>query len=96
MLGDALAAVSLCTKKQPDAAEAVQNASLNLIRDGDESRIPEVVDLIESYGNKTLAEDYLNCGQPDLDEGATKWADERGYSISMGAGSNRAVWGSRR
>jgi hypothetical protein len=51
---------------QPDVIEGVQYACLNLIGRGDESRIPEMVDLLEDYGDKTLAEDYLNCGQPDL------------------------------
>ena len=96
MLGDALAAVSLFQKVQPDAEEAVQHASLNLIRRGDESRIPEMVDLLEGYGDKTLAEDYLNCGQPDLDAEGRKWARGRGYSVGAGAGSHRATWGSGR
>lgn len=96
MLGDALAAVSLFQKVQPDAEEAVQHASLNLIRRGDESRIPEMVDLLEGYGDKTLAEDYLNCGQPDLYAEGRKWARGRGYSVGAGAGSHRATWGSGR
>jgi hypothetical protein len=95
MLGDALAAVSLF-QEQPDAVNGVQLASLNLIRRGGESRIPEMVDLPESYGDKTLAEDYLNCGQPDLDSAGWKWANKRGYSSSTGAGSHRATWGSGR
>jgi hypothetical protein len=90
MLGDALAAV------QPQAVEGVQHASLNLIRHGDESRIPEMVDLLEGYGDKTLAEDYLNCGQPDLGAATRKWANRRGYSVGIGAGSHRATWGSGR
>lgn len=96
MLGDALAAVSLFPEVQPDAVDGVQNAALNLIRLGDESRIPEMVDLLEGYGDKRLAEDYLNCGQPDLDTAGRSWAQRRGYFISSGAGSHRATWGSGR
>jgi hypothetical protein len=96
MLGAALAAVSLFPEVQPDATEAVQEACLNLIRRGDESRIPEMVDLLEGYGDKTLAEDYLNCGQPDLDGASRTWAARRGYSVGTGMGSNRAAWGSDR
>ena len=95
-LGDALAAVSLFPSVEPQAVEGVQNASLNLIRRGDESRIPEMVDLLEGYGDRTLAEDFLNCGQPDLNGAAVKWANRRGYSVSMGAGSHRAAWGGYR
>ncbi len=81
---------------QQDAVAAVQQACLNLIRLGDESRIPEMVDLLEGYGDRTLAEDYLNCGQPDLDAVARAWADQRGYSVGTGYGSHRATWGSGR
>jgi hypothetical protein len=92
-VGDAIAAVSLFPSLQSDAKSSVQQGCLNLIRLGDESRIPEMVDLLEGYGDKILAEDYINCGQPDLGMSARKWASARGYSISTGSGSNRATWG---
>jgi len=78
----ALAAVSLFSEKQPAAVS------------GNESRIPEMVDLLESYGDTTLAENYLTCGQPDLNAAARRWADRRGYKVGTGAGSHRATWGS--
>lgn len=93
MLGDALAAVSLFRGKQTAAVAGVQHACLNLIRLGDESRIPEMVDLLEDYGDKTLAEDYLNCGQPDLSAAGRAWARQRGYDVNTGDGSHRATWG---
>ncbi len=96
MLADALAAASLFPGKQADAVTDVQHACISLIRLGDESRIPEMVDLLEAYGDKALAEDYLNCGQPDLDETARTWAHLRGLYIETGSGSNRARWGSGR
>ena len=92
-LGDALAAVSLFYTIQTEAVEGVQQASLNLIRLGNESRIPEMVELLEQYGDKKLAEDYLNCGQPDLDAAGRTWAQKRGYFVSQGSGSHRASWG---
>jgi len=95
-LGDALAAVSLFQDTQDSAIEGVQEASLNLIRRGDESRIPEMVELLERYGDETLAEDYLNCGQPDLDSAGRDWAIARGYDVTTGDGSHRARWGSGR
>jgi hypothetical protein len=93
-LGDALAAASLFPAVQTDAVYGVQQACLNLIRWGNESRIPEMVDLLEGYGDKTLGEDYLNCGQPDLDTAGRAWANKRGYNIGTGNGSSRARWGS--
>ena len=96
MLGYAISAVSLFQNKQQDAVKGVQHACLNLIRRGNESRIPEMVGLIEGYGDKTLAEDYLNCGQPDLGNAGRSWARTRGYNIDTGSGSHRATWGSGR
>jgi hypothetical protein len=93
-LGDALAAASLFPAVQSDAVYGVQQACLNLIRRGNESRIPEMVDLLEGYGDKTLAEDYLNCGQPDLDSAGRTWGRKRGYNVGKGSGSHRASWGS--
>ena len=93
-LGDALAAVALFQDVQSDAINAVQETCLAMIRRGDESRIPEMADLLEVYGDTRLAVDYLNCGQPDLYETGRAWAHKRGYSISLGSGSSRARWGS--
>ncbi|MHC4665852.1 MAG: hypothetical protein ACYS9T_07850 [Planctomycetota bacterium] len=94
-LGEALAAVALFPQ-QTDAKDGVVQACLNFIRHGDETRIPELVDLLGKYGDVTLAEDYLNCGQPDLDSTARQWARNHGYDVGTGAGSHRAAWGSDR
>lgn len=94
-LGDALAAVSLSGTVQLDAKNAVEQACLALIQQGSESRIPEMIDLLEDYGSKELAEDYMNCGQPDLNNAGHAWAAKRGFSIKTGFGSSRARWGSR-
>jgi hypothetical protein len=95
-LGDALAAVSLYQKVQPAASAAVQQACLAMIRLGDESRIPEMSDLLMLYGDKTLGEDYLNCGQPDLDNAGRRWASAHGFNVGTGNGSSRANWGGKR
>ena len=89
-LGDALAAVALFPAVQPDAANDVRRAASNLIRRGGELRIPEMVDLLEGYGDKTLAEEYLSCGQPDLDAAGSRWAGSRGYSVGQDGDSHRA------
>jgi hypothetical protein len=94
-LGDALGAVALFPSVQDDAKTAVVEACLAMIRNGDESRIPEMAELLEGYGDRSLAEDYLNCGQPDLDEAGRTWAHKRGYNIGTGQGSHRARWGSQ-
>jgi hypothetical protein len=95
-LGDSVAAVALFGEALKGAAAAVQQACLDLIRLGDESRIPEMVDLLELYGDRTLCEDYLNCEQPDLGAAGRAWAEKRGYTIRSGSGSSRASWGEGR
>jgi hypothetical protein len=94
-LGEVLAAITLFPK-QDGVQEGVVEACLNFIRRGDESRIPELGELLHSYGDIKLTEDYLNCGQPDLDREARLWASQHGYHITTGAGSNRATWGAGR
>jgi len=92
-LGDLLAAVSILPDQQ-NINDLVTDACLTLIRRGDESRIPELVELLNTYGDVTLTEDYLNCGQPDLNDAGRTWAYNHGYDITSGYGSNRARWGS--
>jgi len=93
MMGNAIGAVSLYNTVQADAIEPVDKACLELIRLGDEARITEMTELLDDYGSIKLAEDYLNCGQPDLANAATAWGSKRGYYINKGSGARRAGWG---
>lgn len=72
----------------------VEDLCLRYIRRGNILIIPQLRRLLNLYGNKKLAEDYLNCGQSDLDNAARAWASAHGYSIKRGRGSARALWGS--
>jgi hypothetical protein len=45
------------------------------------------------YGDKPMAEDYLNSGSSSLRTWAGKWAAARGYTVRSGVGSRRAQWG---
>jgi len=90
-LGEAVATASLFADVQREAARWVRQACVALIRRGDETHIPAMVDLLEGYGDTTLAEAYLNSGQPDLETAARTWADLRGYTIGPGAEVQRAM-----
>ncbi len=94
-LGEVLSGISLLPRNN-EVAPAVVMACHTYIRRGDESRIPDLIDLLNLYGERPLAEDYLNCGQPDLADGARDWAARNGYMIDSGHGSARARWGSQR
>lgn len=58
---------------------------------GSEERLNEV---LYAQGDKAMAEDFLNSGSEKLYGGGKKWANDHGYNILTGMGSNRASWGS--
>lgn len=54
-----------------------------------EDRLTEV---LYQYGDKKMAEDFLNSGSLALQDSAKQWANKHGYSISTGKGSHRVSW----
>jgi len=50
-------------------------------------------DLLMEYGDKSMAEDYLNSGSKELYDGGAAWARAQGYTILTGWGSHRVSWG---
>jgi len=66
------------------------------IRQGDVACIPKLRALLMLYGDKALAEDYLNSGQAELEAISREWAGAHGYNITTGSGSHRVRWGSDR
>ena len=53
----------------------------------------KLVKILMVYGDKAMAEDYLNSGSSELAAGGRRWAEARGYRIRTGPGSHRASWG---
>ncbi|HOZ45081.1 MAG TPA: ankyrin repeat domain-containing protein [Candidatus Hydrogenedentes bacterium] len=51
-----------------------------------------LINLLESYGDVSMAEDYLNSGSATLYDGAKRWGNKRGYDIRTGSGSHRVFW----
>lgn len=95
-LENAFTAVSLFRSGQSDVQEAVSSACANLLLHGDDSRIPEMIKLLNSYGNKWLATCYINCGEPDLITAGEEWARKHGYTIIREPGPEFPKWGSGR
>lgn len=53
-----------------------------------------MVELLNGYGDKEMAEDFLNCGSSALATGAERWAKARGYRIHRyGSGARPLRWG---
>jgi hypothetical protein len=92
-LGDFIGAAALVDTPQPTSADVV-SACHNFIKLGDASRIPELIYLINKFGDKYLAEDYMNCGNDELKRAGEQWGRDHGYNVATGAGSNRVRWGS--
>ena len=74
----------------------IENAVFTFITLGEEEIIVELIKILNSKGDKVLAETYLNCGQHQLYEAANKWASRHGYNINSGSGSHNATWGGKR
>jgi hypothetical protein len=59
---------------------------------------PETVDSMASallrLGDLGMAEDFLNCGEPTLEQAAHDWADANGYEVVTGDGPSDMTWGS--
>jgi len=87
-----IGAAALVEKPKPTASSIV-NACHTYIKRGDPARIPELRNLLLRFGDKTLAEDYLNCGNNKLYDVACEWGRKNGYNIGAGYGSHRVRWG---
>lgn len=74
--------------------DAIEKALFAFIGIGKEEIIPVLINNLNSNGNKTMAEAYLNCGHPELANAAQKWAETHGYTIKLGEGAHPVTWGS--
>jgi hypothetical protein len=93
-LDDVISAVTFIDTPQPTSSD-VAKACFIVIRKGDTSKIPELINLLNRFGDKTLAEVYLNSGNEKLVNAAKSWGKDHGYNIVTSYGSNRASWGSK-
>jgi len=66
------------------------------IEDGDEEMIPLMIESLNAFGSKQMAEAFLNCGNPRLESAARKWAQAEGYEVTYSEGGGFAGWGSGR
>ena len=91
-LSNVIGAVALVKHPEPTMASIVKACHLYIKR-GEIHRIPELRDLLLRFGDKELAEDYLNCGNDQLREIGGEWCRMNGYDIGSGWGSHRVQWG---
>jgi len=63
---------------------------------GEEGSEAVLIQAFRLYGNKGMAEAFLNCDNDLLAEAAEVWAGEHGYIIMPSPGSGGVEWGSAR
>ncbi len=93
MLNSKAVTISLCQQvvARPELQTRILLLAIKLGINGSED---ELIAVLFVYGNKSMAEDYLNSGSGKLADGGRKWAAAHGYQISTGYGSHRSGWGS--
>ena len=85
--------ISLCQQllAHPELQTSIVLLGIKLGISGSEN---ELVGILFVYGNKSMAEDYLNSGSNILNDGGYRWARANGYNVQRGYGSHRSNWGS--
>ena len=74
---------------------AIRRSYKELILIGNPNTEDLLIKALNEYGYKNMAEDYLNCGNPKLEEAARKWAYKHGYKVVplFGRSYSGPVWG---
>jgi hypothetical protein len=91
--GDADASVRSSAAKRLEYVRLSELNPIDLIRSGDISRIPDLLAYLQLFGSKATAEEYINCGQPDLRSAGEQWASRNRYHWVRGKGSQVVTWG---
>ena len=55
----------------------------------------ELVAALGAFGSEEMGEEYLNCGNPTLEQAARDWASAHGYEVISLPGVGAGEWGSR-
>ena len=86
----------LAALKEPDLAVIAGAYSFFIGRAEKGSEDALIQALNASDYSKSMAEDYLNCGNSALEAAAREWAWKHRYQITAGGGGGTVRWGSRR
>ncbi|MGO8836579.1 MAG: hypothetical protein ACLQAH_10430 [Limisphaerales bacterium] len=81
--GNIVGAAALVNRPKPDT-NAVLAICHRLATQDPGTRWPELVDLLNRFGDRALAEDYVNSGEHELIFFGAKWADNHGYHQAGG------------
>jgi hypothetical protein len=70
----------------------IAGASSFYIGRGEPNSEDVLIQAFRKFGDKTMAEKLLNCGNPKLEEVARAWAKAKGYAV-LGASGRPVKWG---
>ena len=74
--------------------ETVAGAYRYFVREGTAGSEAALIRALTEFGDKTMAEDFLNCGNAQLASAARGWAKEHGYTIKSSHGFKEGPgWG---
>jgi len=82
-LGNVVGAAALVNRPQP-GTNAVLTICHRLVTQDPSTRWPELVDLLNRFGDRALAEDYVNSSERELQFFGARWADNHGYRQAGG------------
>lgn len=82
-LGNIVGVAALVNRPKPDT-NAVLAICHRLATQDPSTRWPELVDLLNRFGDRALAEDYVNSGEHELIFFGAKWADNHDYHQAGG------------
>ncbi|MFF0454422.1 hypothetical protein [Nocardia africana] len=75
---------------EPDRRRELLILAIKVGKAGSQEKLAEALD---AFGDKTMAEDYLNAGSPALQQAAQRWAHLHNYKIFRTPGAVNTVWG---
>lgn len=76
-----------------EALKKESGAFYGLIRMGRPGTEPVLIKALNAYGDKEMAEYYLNCGNDLLEKAASDWAHRNGYIITTRPVGGGTYWG---
>lgn len=76
-----------------EALKKKSGAFYGLIRLGRPGTEPALIKALNTYGDKEMAEFYLNCKNTLLEQAAKDWASHNGYVIKYGIPGSGIYWG---
>jgi hypothetical protein len=93
-IGDERAVKPLMAALKRRDLAVIAEASALFIKRGKAGDEPILIEALNAYGTKETANNYLNCGNNELENAAREWAKLNGYEIIKSNLRDGVYWGS--